>query len=186
MGGKSLLDLSREIMEITLPEEVRTEIIRNFTKRDKETWEDAHDSLVKLRSDIKKTDPKCLKFFEDWLRRHGAGAPLSISRRIERGERHCAALGLKEMIDAPISLNMAVTDDVSARVAMDAFFHRQSIGHAVSTPELIILLLNRIGRVTKDQAIRALNEYYSRYQDNPKKPLKSSYLADIQACWREI
>jgi hypothetical protein len=186
MGGRSLLDLSCEIMEITLPEEVRTEIIRNFTKRDKETWEHAHDALVRLTRVIKKVDPNCLKFFEDWLRKHGAGAPLSVSRRIELGERQCAALGLKEMIDGPISLNMAVTDDVSARVAMDAFFQRQGVGYAVSTPELIILLLNRIGRVTKDQAIRALNEYYTRYVDNPKRPLKPSYVADIQACWREI
>jgi len=183
MGGKSLLDLSREVLQIILPDEVKTEVIRRFTK-DKEIWQAANDHLVKLASDIRTTDITCVKFFEEWLKEHSK--VLSISRNIERGERHCAALALRESIDLPISLNIAVTDDKSARVALDAFFHRQNIGHSVSTPDLILLLLNRIQRLTKDQAIRALNEYYTLYQDNPRRPLKPSYLADVNSCWREM
>jgi hypothetical protein len=183
MGGKSLLDLLRETLEIILPAEVRSEVIRRFA-RDKEIWQFANDSLLKLGSHVRTTDPDCVRFFEAWLRQHGE--VLSISRRIEPGERHCAALGLQEVIVAPVSLNIAVTDDKSARVALNAFFNRQNIGHAVSTPDVILFLLNRIGRLTKDQAIRALNEYYLQFQDHPRRPLKPSYLADIQTCWREM
>jgi hypothetical protein len=124
-----------------------------------------------------------VRFFENWIRRHHGELP--IARTVHAGEKHCAALALKKSTDESGVLNLTIVDDSSARVALNAFFCRHAVGVAASTPDLILLLVNRIARVTKDQAIRAINEFYKGYTDNPRCPLKPGYLDDVAACWRE-
>jgi hypothetical protein len=170
------------MLDTVVPDEVKTEVIRRYVN-DKQTWERAHEALMKVKPRTSGTSSKSVQFIENWIRRHHGELP--IARTIHPGEKHCGALALTKSADEDGLLNLTIVDDSSARVALNHFFCRHVVGVAVSTPDLILLLRNRIGRVTKEQAVGAINDFYSGYMDSLRSPLKPGYLADVTACWRE-
>jgi hypothetical protein len=186
MGGKALLDLAQETLDIMIPEKVREEVTRNYVNKDKHIWEQAHLALKTLSPKTKQTDSDSVQFIEKWiLHHHTLGLEIPIVHEIQDGEKHCAALAHENSLDETGVLSITITEDKKARIAINAFFRRHFVGVAASTPDLILLLLNRIARVTNDQAIRTLNEFYNGYTDDPKCTLKPGYLDDIAMCWRD-
>jgi uncharacterized protein (UPF0216 family) len=186
MGGKALLELAQETLDIMIPDKVRAEVTRNYVNRDKHIWEQAHVALKSPTLKTRQTDSDSVQFIEDWiLHHHKLGLEIPIAQEIHDGEKHCAALAHKNSWDESGVLSITIVEDKKARIAINAFFRRHVVGVAASTPDLILLLLNRVARVTNDQAIKALNEFYNGYTDDPECPLKPGYLDDIAACWRD-
>jgi len=186
MGGKALLQLAQETLDIMIPDKVRAEVTRNYVNRDKHIWEQAHFALKTLSPKTRQADSDSVRFIGEWIQHHyKLGLEIPIAHEIQDGEKHCAALAHENSLDESGLLSITIVEDKKARIAINAFFRRHVVGVAASTPDLILLLLNRIARVTKDQAIRTLNEFYNNYTDDPKCPLKPGYLDDIATCWRD-
>lgn len=180
IGGKKLIDWTKELLNLRIPQGVVDEVKRKY-QAEKSKWEDTYREVLDLENRVKKSD-KYLKFVENWLDQHAH--KLSVSKNLHPGEKHCASLALHTAAqEKERYLNFTILDDRKARRTLSEFLRRQGVGVVLTTPELIILIRNRNTSMTRDLALRALADFYQIYQDNPKMPLRPIYQAEIRSCW---
>jgi len=182
IGGKKLIDWTRELLNIRIPQGVVDEVKRKY-QEEKSEWEETHRMVLELEDRVKKSD-KCLSFVENWLDKHARG--LYLSKKLHSGEKHCASLALHTAARKKRRyLNFTVLDDLKAKRTLSEFLRRHGVGVVLTTPELIILIRNRNTSMTKDLALRALAEFYQINQDSPKTPLRQIYEAEVTSCWAD-
>lgn len=178
IAGKTILEWTENHLDTIIPDEVKNEVRKKFQEK-KSKWEIAHKAMLGLTTTS--TDQKCLAHFDKWRTNH---PELRLEKQPGTGERNCAAMALHGALKKKSFLGVTVVDDKRAKHLLSEFYRQQGVGMVMTTPDLILLILNRGSVVTTDHARKAINEFFRNNPDTASQARKQGYISDINLCWR--
>jgi hypothetical protein len=182
IAGRRLIEWANEIMDTRVPDEVIEEVKQKYQAH-KDKWEDAYRFATQARKVGK--SGKSMDFFDSWVKKHRhPDGDLSLARNLGKGERACASMALQLAVRRRTSfLNFTLIDD-HARFTLNEFYRRHAVGIAITTPDLILLILNRKRTITRNQATGAVMDFYAENEDRKMDRFRHGYLADVNSSWR--
>lgn len=179
LGGIKLVEWLSEIFDIYIPFFViKSELpgaSRDYELDITEICRILHKTKVNVIAD--EYFASCLKVIEKWLHKS--------SLNIDKGELSCLALSLY-LSKIIRNFIFFISDDFRARdEAVDKFMNEQKIGMALSSPDIILYAFSRSRKLTSNQTLRAVLDFFTTMKAKKTLGKKKEYeMSYRQMCRR--